>query len=190
VAHEEAANKLTAHEQQELEDLVFAIKRSIRYHNHRRLFFDRFDKFVKIFSLVTGSAAFATAVGSHHGLTVTFAALVSILSALNLVVGPAQAARLHEELARRFANLEYDIKRAGQRNSGQLDTFAADRLAIESDEPPALRVLDTICHNELCRALGYQSCEFYEVDPVQRFFANIIDLWPWRMKRKSAPANR
>jgi len=112
-----------------------------------------------------------------------FAALVAILSAINLVVAPSQAAQLHEELASRFAELECQIKRASAVNSERLNVFIADRLAIESDEPPALRVLDTICHNELCRALGYK--DFYKVDPVQSFFANIIDLWPWRMKRQT-----
>jgi hypothetical protein len=180
---------LSPDEQREFDDLVFGIKRSIRYHNRRRLFFDRLDKFIKILSLVTGSGAFATAVASHQGLTVMFAALVAILSAINLVVGPAQAAQLHEELASRFAELELQIKRAGQPDTGQLNAFIADRLAIESDEPPALRVLDTICHNELCRALGYQTCDFYKVGPVQRFFANIIDLWPWRMKREAMQAD-
>ncbi len=174
---------------EQLDDLVFGIKRSIRYHNHRRLFFDRLDKFIKICSLVTGSGAFATAVSSHQGLTVMFAALVAVLSAINLVVAPAQAAQLHEELATRFADLECQIKRAGQLNSEQVNAFIADRLAIEADEPPALRVLDTICHNELCRALGYKSRDFYKVDPVQGFFANIIDLWPWRMKREAMPAD-
>ena len=180
---------LTPDEPRELDDLVFGLKRSIRYHNHRRLFLDRLDKFIKIFSLVTGSGAFATAVSSHQALTVMFAALVAVLSAINLVVAPAQAAKLHEELASRFAELEGKIKRAGQLNSEQLNGFIADRLAIERDEPPPLRVLDTICHNELCRAMGHKSCDFYRVDPVQRFFANIIDLWPWRMKREAMPAD-
>lgn len=45
-----------------------------------------------------------TALRSYHGLTLTFAALVAFLSAVNLVVGPAQAARLQEDLARRFAD--------------------------------------------------------------------------------------
>ncbi len=179
-----AANNLSEGEERELNNLVFGVKRSIRYHNHRRRFFDRLDKFTKIFSLVTGSGAFVTALGSYHGLTLTFAALVTVLSAVNLVVGPAQDARLHEDLARRFAELDYEIKRAGQLNPGRLNALGAERLKIESDEPPPLRVLDTICHNELCRALGYESCEFYKVDPVQRFFANVIDLWPWRMKKE------
>ncbi len=180
-------NELSEAERLELHELVFAAKRSIRYHNHRRHFFDRFDKFVKILSLVTGSGAFAAAVATHHDLAIAFSALVALLSAINLVVGPAQAARLHEELAKRFAKLEHDIKRAGQLSSDQLNAFIAERLMIESDEPPPLRVLDTICHNELCRALGYEDCEFIKVDPVQSFFANFIDLWPWRMKKNVPP---
>ena len=181
---EAIVNELSDAERLELHELVFAARRSIRYHNHRRRFFDRFDKFVKISSLVTGSGAFAAAVATHHHLAIAFSALVALLSAINLVVGPAQAARLHEELARRFARLEHDIKRSKEVNSDQLNAFVADRLMIESDEPPPLRVLDTICHNELCRALGYEDCEFYKVDPVQSLFANFIDLWPWRMKKK------
>jgi hypothetical protein len=178
------ANNFPEGEDRELNDLLFAIKRSIRYHHHRRRFFDRLDEFIKIFSLVTGSGAFLTAMGAHQGLTQVFAALVALLSIISLVVGPAQAARLHEELARKFAKLELEIKRAGRLDADKLDSFVADRLTIESDEPPVLRVLDTICHNELCRASGYESCEFYKIDPVQRFFANIIDLWPWRMKKE------
>jgi len=42
---------LSPDEQRQFDDLEFGIKRSIRYHNHRRLFFDRLDKCIKIFSL-------------------------------------------------------------------------------------------------------------------------------------------
>jgi hypothetical protein len=183
-----AADPISGDEERQLNDLLFGIRRSIRYHNRRRSFFDRFDKSVKILSLVTGSGAFLSTMGSHQLITMWFAAAVAVLSAISLVVGPAQAARLHEELAKRFSKLESEIIRVGPPDSTQLRGFMADRVTIESDEPPALRVLDTICHNELCQAFGYR--DFYRVDPVQRFFANVIDLWPWRIKKESTPVNR
>jgi hypothetical protein len=174
---------LSEKERREFHDLVFALKRSVRYHNHRRRFFDWFDKSVKVLSLVTGSAAFAAAVATHHAATVAFAALVATLSAINLVVSPAQAARLHEELARRFAKLELAIQQAGAVSPNKLNEFIAERLLIESDEPPVYRVLDTICHNELCRAQGYDECQLYDVGPVQSFLANFVDLRPSKIRR-------
>ena len=180
--------ELSDRQQCELHDLVFSVQRSIRYHNHRRRFFDRFDRSAKVLSLVTGSAAFAAAVSTHHTFTVAFSALVAIISAINLVVGPSQAARMHRELAKRFAELERGIRLSKAMDSDTLNMLVADRLLIESDEPPVLRVLDTICHNELCRALGYDECEFCLVGPVQSLFANFLDLWPWRIRKVSSPS--
>lgn len=167
----------------ELHDLVFSTQRSIRYHNHRRRFFDRFDKTVKVLALIAGSAAFATAVSTHHAFTVGFSALVAIISAVNLVVGPGQAARIHIDLAKKFAELERRIRLSRSIDSDGLNTLIAERLLIEAEEPPVLRVLDTMCHNELCRALDYDECEFCHIGPIQGFFADFLDLWPWRIKK-------
>jgi predicted 3'-5' exonuclease similar to PolB exonuclease domain len=43
------------------------------------------------------------------------------------------------------------------------------------DEPPKLQVLGSVCHNDLCRAIGHDQSEFVNVRPVQRLFAHIID---------------
>lgn len=164
-------------------DLLFGVRRSIRYHNRRRRFFDGFDKFVKILSVIGGSGAVAAIVGQVPWLAITLATIIAVLSAINLVVGPAQAARLSADLAKRFSTLEYDITR-DQKSEDSLNQFQAERLLIEADEPPAMRVLDTICHNELCEAMGYDRCEFYDVKPWQALFAHIVDLWPSRITKK------
>jgi hypothetical protein len=170
-------------EQNELHNLLFGVRRSIRYHNRRRRFFDGFDRFVKVLSVIGGSAAVAAVVGSVPGLAVTLASIVAILSAISLVVGPAQAARLHEDLAKRFSKLEYDIVRSNTPDENQVNNFVAERLLIESDEPPIMRVLDIVCQNELCEAMGYDESELYKVGLVQSLFAPFIDLWPSRIRK-------
>jgi hypothetical protein len=180
----DSTHTLSEREQDELHDLLFGVRRSIRYHNRRRRFFDGFDKFVKIISVVGGSAAFAAAMATHNQITMAFAALVALFAAISLVVGPAQAARLHEELGRKFGKLEHQIKTHRDLNPDKLREFQAERLVIELDEPPIMRVLDTICHNELCEALGYDDCEFYKVGWLQSLLAHAVDLWPSRIKKK------
>jgi len=165
-------------------DLLFGVRRSIRYHNHRRRFFDGFDRFVKVLSVVGGSGAVVSAISSVHEVTIGLAAVIAFLSAISLIVGPAQAARLHEELAKRFSGLEHAIALTSDWTANRLRKFEADRLLIEAEEPPIMRVLDSQCHNELCRAMGYHDCEFVQIDPLQAFFSQIVDLWPSRIKRK------
>jgi hypothetical protein len=180
-----ATSALSEKEQDELNALLFGVRRSIRYHNRRRRFFDGFDKFVKVLSVVGGSAAFAAATAHHSRIIMVFTGLVAAFSAVNLVVGPAQAARLHEELARKFAKLERDMKVAKVPNSDQLNGFQAERLLIESEEPPIMRVLDIVCHNELCEAMGYDTCHLYKVGIAQSLFAHFIDLWPSKIDKKA-----
>ena len=55
------------------------------------------------------------------------------------------------------------------------------RLDIERQEPPVLRVLDTLCYNELVRAMGYG--EQVRVGFWQRLFANFFDLADHRLGR-------
>jgi hypothetical protein len=175
---------LSENEQRELHNLQFGVRRSIRYHNRRRRFFDGFDRLVKVLSVIGGSAAVVAVTARYPQLGMVLAGVVAVLSAISLVVAPAQAARLYGELARRFANLEYKMKCVRDPNADQLNEFEAERLLIEADEPPPMRVLDIICHNELCEAMGEDDCEFYKVGLLQSLFAQVIDLWPSRIKKR------
>lgn len=176
--------KLEKQHKAELHDLLFGVRRSIRYHNRRRRFFDGFDKFAKVLSVIGGSAAVAAIVGSAHWAAVGLSTLVAITSAISLVVGPAQGARLHAELAKRFAKLEHDIVRSRHPDADRLNEFEAERLLIEAEEPPVLRVLDTLCHNELCEAMGYDACHFYKVGWFQALWAHVLDLWPSKIQKQ------
>ncbi len=162
----------------EYHELLFGVRRSIRYHNRRRSFYDRFNLFVNAFSLIMGSATVYGVLEEKapQEIAIIAAMLVTILAAINLVVGSSRQVRVHHNLCKRFINLEKKITSSIEESSEQLAEFRSERLDIESEEPPVLHVLNTICHNELARAMGYGPEHFAKISFYQRWFANIMDI--------------
>ena len=68
---------------------------------------------------------------------------------------------LHADLYRRFIDLECQLV-AGP-SAELVKSVTERRLAIEATEPPVLKVLDTLMHNELKRANGDKKSEQIEV---------------------------
>ena len=63
-------------------------------------------------------------------------------------------ARKHDDLRRRFIKLEAEILSNEEPDSDTALTWCADRLDIESDEPPTYKALDLLCENEQAIATG------------------------------------
>ena len=169
-------------EQERLEDewheLLFGVRRSIRYHARRRMFFDRCRQFTSAIGVIFGSATFFTLLNKMDPLYPTLsAALVTVFSTIDLVVGTAVAARRHDDLCRRFIELERQMELAERPIDVQaLAKFKAQRLEIEADEPPVHRVLDLMCHNELLHAMGYERKQFVRIRFYQRWLAPFFDV--------------
>ncbi|WP_448680560.1 hypothetical protein [Pseudomonas nicosulfuronedens] len=156
-------------------DMLFGVRRSIRYHQRRRAFFDRLDQFSNMLSVIFGSAAiYGILEKDYQALALTASALVTVLAAINLVIGSAQRARAHSDFSRRYVELEKRM--IGQPDEHVLHQVSMERLSIEAEEPPVLHVLNAICHNELMRAMGYKKEQFVEIGPVQRLFAQMFDF--------------
>jgi len=168
--------------------LLFGVRRSVRYHNRRRMFFDTFGLFRSAFSVILGSATMVGVLTKAGEVWIlSSAAIITVFSAIDLVVGTAKAARLHSDLARRFIELEREFLPEKAWTRSELDRLEAARLSIEADEPPILRVLDSMCHNELLRAMGYDEGMFLNIRWYQRLAANIMDVAPSAIRaRKSA----
>jgi hypothetical protein len=181
---EPESSELSERDKRELHNLLFGVRRSIRYHNHRRRFFDGLDKFTKILAAVAGSAAVVTALGNHNTVTVVLAAIIAFFSTVDLIIGAGPAARLHSDLAKRFAELEATIVRLGSPKPEKVRELIADRLIIEADEPPILRVLDSVVYNELCKALGYKESEMVKIGWFQSLMSQLVDLWPSKIKKQ------
>lgn len=163
--------------QMEWDGLLFGVRRSIRYHQRRRAFFDRLDQTSSMASVIFGSTAIYGIMeqGEAKALALIASALVTVLASVNLVVGSSRRAREHADLAKRFIELEKRM--IGQPEQQRFAEVMEARLTIEAEEPPVLRVLDCMCHNEQMRAMGYGPDELAKIGPLQRLFAHIFD---WR----------
>ena len=81
----------------------------------------------------------------------------AVAGALELVFDFVRSARLHSGLAGEFTKLEQDLVRAGEELAPpQLRDLEKRRLDVESREPPVLRVLAAMCHDELVTALDIE----------------------------------
>ncbi len=125
-------------------------------------------------SVLFGSATFFVLLAKANPLIAEIsAAIVTLFATLDLVVGTAASARLHDDLARRFIALEQELTQAGEPTEENLPVLLNKRLAIEADEPP---VLNSMCHNELVRAEGRPESERIPIGFFQRHLAHRFDL--------------
>jgi hypothetical protein len=167
---------------------LFGVRRSVRYHNCRRVHYDRLSNLSSILSILAGSASFALLLANAGKLMPLVASVVvTVSSALNLVVGPARRARDHSDLAKRFVTLEKEIVGVSIPTEEHLRQWMQQRLEIEKDEPPVLKVLDSVCHNDQLRALGYGDDHFVEISRAQRLLAQFRDISDHKIKRKQLP---
>jgi len=154
--------------------LQFGVRRSVRYHQRRRGFFERLDTLASLLSVLFGSAVIVGVLAAHSTVLVLAASvLVTLVASFNLVLGSVRRAWQHADLARRFTDLERRL--LAEPDEALLRELTAQRLLIEADEPPVLRVLDVLCHNELLRAEGQKEGRA-RVGFWQRAFAQVFDL--------------
>lgn len=173
--------------QKQHHDLLFGIRRSIRYHSRRQGFFRNCHTLVMLIALLFGTTAvvtFLTEIAASWPLWVKLspAVLVSIFTALDLVIRFNDKAWLHADFVRRFTDLEIQLQRPNQTlDSDIIDSITEKRLELEVHEPPVLRVLDTLCHNELLRAMGYEKTMQIKVGFFQRILAQFFDVGEHRL---------
>ena len=162
--------------------LLFDVRRSVRYHIRRQKFFRNCHRMVLFSSLIFGSVtvvALAEAIWAWPLWAKALpAAFVSVIAGLDLVFGWTEKSWLHFDLARQFIKLERRMISGSADPDEELIRDVTDkRLKIEAAEPPVLRVLDTICYNEMKRAMGYKKDELIKVKMIQRWCAPFFDLF-------------
>jgi len=178
-------NFLTEEEKDRAHCLLFGVRRSIRYHNRRRQFFDRVSKCTDGLTAISGSGTIIAAVSQNFtGASVYLAGITAFFSAINLVFDTKGNSRLHHDLARQFIGVEKALVDPDL-TSDQIIKAESDRLEIEAGEPPVLMVLDLICHNELVRAMGFDENERFDIKFWRAMFAHLFDVFPSSIKRVS-----
>jgi hypothetical protein len=99
---------------------------------------------------------------------------VTVVSSINLVVGSAQRGRDHTDFMRKYVELEKRM--LGSPSEELLLEVAAARLTIEAEEPPVLHVLNSICHNDMVRAMGYAKKHYLQIGAFQAFVSQLFDF--------------
>jgi hypothetical protein len=130
--------------------LLFDVRRSARYHDRRRAFFERMHQVTSgLTILLSGSVIFDLArPGDTPGWMLSIAIVAALLAAWDMVVGYSRMADRHRDLRARWCSLEIDMLKGGV-TADEWSAYRVRRLEIEKDEPPIYRALDILCHNEL-----------------------------------------
>lgn len=160
--------------------LLFDVRRSVRYHDRRRAFFERMHQVTAgLTILLAGSVLLDLAKpGESAGWLVALSAVAALLSVWDMVVGYAAKAGLHRDLKLRFGALEMALL-AGDAEDATWNKHQLERLRIEQDEPPVFRALDLLCHNELMVAEGFgrphdKPAQFAKVGRWQRTTRHVF----------------
>ena len=140
------------------DDLLFGIRRSVRYHKRRQRFYELWHKITAMVGLFFGSSAMAGfadfLLDWGLWLPVALSCVAALIVAAHYAVRPVFCANLHADLGRRFIFLEQQFPSDRDMAEGLIDDLTSKRLDIEAAEPPPLRLLDAMCHFELLRAMG------------------------------------
>lgn len=138
---------------EEKRTVLWSIQRSQRYHARRSSFFSRWNKSTAFAGIVGGSAVFASlGEALPPQVATTAAAGVVLISGADLVIGAADMARKHNDLRRRFCELEAEIVGIDSPGVADVSRWKSLRVSIESDEPPTHVALNILCENELIRS--------------------------------------
>lgn len=139
----------------ELHELSFYVQRNIRYHMRRGAFFLRWGRFTAFIGIIFGSAAITSLLaGASTYVTGGAALLVTIASAVDLVVGTGQRAWLHNDLRKRYLDIEAEILADEPIPQAlRLREYKSRIRRIEADEPPTLPALEILARNDVIRAL-------------------------------------
>ena len=157
-------------------DLLFAVRKSVRYHERRQRFFMSCNRFVSFVTAASGTSAVVTLLNdADKGVVLAIALLITLAGLLDLVFGTARRISEHGNLAREFVALERRMTLT-ETSSEALRELTAARLEVEEREPPILRVLNVLSHNDVMRSMGYPPSQWARVTPWQRRFAPFFDF--------------
>lgn len=158
--------------------LVFDIRTSIRYHHRRVRFFDQWNATTNAVVLFSGSSAVMTMLTgwlSQSIAIVVFGGIVSIFSLIDLVVGTARMARIHETLYRQYIDLECEWTTVHDPTETDLSALESKKLRIEQGEPPPLITLVEMSWNDTARSMG-SSYRVVGIRRRQKLLANFLSF--------------
>lgn len=156
-------------------ELEYRVETSIRYNHRRRRFFESVNTALKIVTLASSTAAFATLVDSSP-LGPFLMGVVAAVHVLSLAIEPDKKAAEHGRHASAFVNIRRDAELAGEPTAESARLLWARVYEIERDEAPTKKVLTAMAHNDYAKRIG--SVDLVSITPWQRRLANFFDFKP------------
>lgn len=157
--------------------MLFRIRRSARYHSHRRRFFANWNTTTVALTAVLATSAAGSLLGTLPAwldwVPITASFVVGALAALDLAVGTNRRADQHADLVRRHTLLERHFAHDRSLTDEEFQEVFRERLEVEASEPPILRLLDATCHFEVLRSLGGDPAKH----PPIRLWRRILMHW-------------
>lgn len=159
-------------------ELLFNVRRSRRYHLWRVRLMQRLNAFRMLLFLASTSSVVAGLFAGWADHYVKLLGAVSVLFAsAEMVLRLGTRELQHRSFARQYVSLERDIVAKGHTlTDGDLDELEAAYLDIEIDEPPVLRMLNRLCHNEQIQA-DHGADAFKYLRPVPWIVAWWARFW-------------
>ena len=160
-------------------NFLFDIRRSMRYHERRRAFFERIQHIVRFLTILMAGVVVMDVAkeGNTAEWMVWIGVTAAIFSIFDLVIDCSSQVALHANLREKFASLEIDIVTGPAKGEIWLD-YQKKRLLIEKDEPAIYYVIDGLCRNELLIADGFSkkddSKHFYKPNFWHRLTAQFF----------------
>ena len=171
----------------EFDDLYFAARRSVKYHEYRQRHFKFWTDFFTFLNIMLGALTLYLVAYADELMLVEYgsmpvklipAIIITVLNSIILVYKLNDKAQLHTSLRVQFQKLAVYLKKLEIEDRMDGDAVARGikrRVKIEVDEPPVLKVLNVICHNETNQSLGY-SYGNYKIGRFQKLFAKYFDV--------------
>lgn len=156
--------------------LDFRIDASLRYHQKRRDFFERWDRLIRAASAFAGTGAAALLFSQTTNDTkLAVGVVLALASVVAAVWNPGDAARLNIRQHARYSEIaERVARRRTKADSDEVADWDASLIAIEADEPPLRNYLWAQCWNEHAMSIGSRE-PFYVLDRYQRIARHFVE---------------
>ena len=156
-------------EKDELEDQIyelnFVVQKWRRYHQHRQRIYDNWNKVIKAFFVLSGSAV----INEIPNWIAVFAPAFVLLDTIFSVSGKATK---HKIMYNAFSDLETEINTI-EHTEQEYKRWVEKRRSIERDASPPYKALEAYCHNEVGRVWGVNKEYLIEISRLERRSMNF-----------------
>lgn len=166
----------------DIEDLKFDLYRMALYFGMRARFFDVCEKSTSMLSLITGSAAYASFLGSNSYWVNIMAATTAGLASLSIVISFSRKCRDFEVLRSKTYSILNKIE-GHPINEINIHEVKSDKLSLFAESPPIMAALDMIACQRTARSLAKSVDNMPVVPRWHRIWAHVWSFSAYYTRR-------